>query len=177
MPLSCIAEVREITRSDLTSERSAISSSIPSLRRPPAPASRKIAHGSSGGPLVTEEGQVVVRVKTTGTKITQVVSVEADSAAAKAGLQSGDVLQQVKFVATTKKAKTQIRINVAGYSADKAALAEVLKEALADFAFYKGQASLRWWRGQAVLDRCDVLVSSASYGGVLSRFYTRNRYR
>lgn len=38
-----------------------------------------------------------------------------------------------------EKAKTQIRINVAGYSADKAALAEVLKEALADFSFYKGQ--------------------------------------
>lgn len=38
-----------------------------------------------------------------------------------------------------EKAKTQLRVKVAGYSADKAALQSVLQEAFAGFSFFKGQ--------------------------------------
>jgi DNA repair exonuclease SbcCD nuclease subunit len=38
-----------------------------------------------------------------------------------------------------EKAKTQVRVKVAGYSADKAALQSVLGEAFAEFSFFKGQ--------------------------------------
>jgi DNA repair exonuclease SbcCD nuclease subunit len=43
-------------------------------------------------------------------------------------------------LAPAEKARTQLRVKVAGYASDRAALGDVLQEAFQDFAFYKGQA-------------------------------------